>query len=149
MKYVNIETLEIKEIQQLREEFTQTSIPDYADLTNLGYGLINSTNPPFVPEFYRLEQEPPVLVDGVWWEQWSVVPLSAIDRNNYILDIIDRKEREKIMPRVLREATILQLETWAISKGYSLDQFRLANKGYRGLKEFDEEIQQLRSHLIP
>lgn len=52
-----------------------------------------------------------------------------------------------MMPRITREATILQLETGHYPKGYPLEQFRLANKGYRGLKELDEQIQYLRGQL--
>ena len=69
------------------------------------------------------------------------------EHNEAIYFQIDQLERQYMMPRITREATILQLETWALSKGYPLDQFRLANKGYRGLKELDETIQELRGQL--
>ena len=74
-------------------------------------------------------------------------PPTDEDHNEAIYFQIDQLERQYLMPRITREATILQLETWALSKGYSLDQFRLANKGYRGLKELDETIQELRGQL--
>ena len=74
-------------------------------------------------------------------------PPTIEEQNAQILFEIDSLERQYLMPRITREATILQLETWAISQGYPLDQFRLANKGYRGLKELDERIIELRSRL--
>ena len=77
----------------------------------------------------------------------SPPPPTDEEHNEAIYFQIDQLERQYLMPRITREATILQLETWALSKGYSLDQFRLANKGYRGLKELDETIQELRGQL--
>jgi len=74
-------------------------------------------------------------------------PPSIEEQNAQILFEISSLERQYLMPRITREATILQLETWALSQGYSLDQFRLANKGYRGLKELDERIIYLRGQL--
>ena len=74
-------------------------------------------------------------------------PPTIEEQNAQILFEIGSLERQYLMPRITREATILQLETWAISQGYPLDQFRLANKGYRGLKELDERIIELRSRL--
>ena len=56
-------------------------------------------------------------------------------------------EREKMLPRIVREMTIAQLEQWATQQGYPLDQFRLVNKGYRMIKEFDEQIAALRAQL--
>ena len=74
-------------------------------------------------------------------------PPTDEEHNEAIYFQIDQLERQYMMPRITREATILQLETWALSEGYPLDQFRLANKGYRGLKELDETIQELRGQL--
>ncbi len=74
-------------------------------------------------------------------------PPTDEDHNEAIYFQIDQLERQYMMPRITREATILQLETWALSKGYPLEQFRMANKGYRGLKELDEQIQYLRGQL--
>lgn len=74
-------------------------------------------------------------------------PPTDEEHNETIYFQIDQLERQYMLPRITREATILQLETWALSKGYPLDQFRIANKGYRGLKELDEQMQQLRGQL--
>ena len=149
MKYINTTTLEVKELYEIRQENPQMSIPLNADLSSLGFAEVIETIQPIAPAYHKVIELPPVF-NGVDYEQaWSVVPMGKEERNAYIYNLIDIKEREKIMPRILREATILQLETWALSKGYPLDQFRIANKGYGGLKDFDEEIQQLRSHLLP
>ena len=74
-------------------------------------------------------------------------PPTDEEHNESIYFQIDQLERQYLMPRITRETTIFQLETWALSKDYPLDQFRLANKGYRGLKELDETIQELRGQL--
>jgi hypothetical protein len=77
----------------------------------------------------------------------SPPPPTDEEHNESIYFQIDQLERQYLMPRITREAAILQLETWALSQDYLLDQFRLANKGYRGLKELDETIQELRGQL--
>ena len=74
-------------------------------------------------------------------------PPTDEEHNEAIYFQIDQLERQYMMPRITRESTILQHETWALSKGYPLDQFRSANKVYRGLKELDETIQELRGQL--
>ena len=149
MKYIHTTTQEVKELYEIRQENPQMSIPIDADLSSMGFSVVLETVQPIAPPYHKVIEISPVY-NGVDYEQtWSVVPMSKEERNSYICNLIDMKEREKIMPRILREATILQLETWALSKCYPLFQFFLANIGYGGLKDFDEEIQQLRSHLLP
>ena len=87
------------------------------------------------------------LIDEVASTYVPPPPPTDEEHNEAIYFQIDQLERQYLMPRITREATILQLETWALSKGYPLEQFRLANKGYRGLKELDETIQELRGQL--
>ena len=148
MKYINTTTQEVKELYEIRQENPQMSIPVNADLSSLGYASILETQQPTHPDYHKVIENSPVFNGTNYEQSWSVVPMSKDERNAYIYSLIDIKEREKIMPRIVREATILQLETWALSKGYPLDKFRLVNKGYGGLKDFDEEIQQLRGHLL-
>jgi len=84
------------------------------------------------------------------WIEAGGVPLPAdpvVLTPPEILQKIDDMEREKMLPRIVREMTIAQLEAWAMAQGYPLPAFRAANKGYRALKEFDEEIAALRSQL--
>ena len=147
MKYIHSITLIVKNIDEIRKENLNMSIPDGADLQDIGYCKINNTPIPEIPAYHKVVELPPTFNGSVWEEAWEVTPMSKEERNAYIYNLIDLKEREKIMPRITREATILQLETWALSKGYPLEQFRLANKGYRGLKELDETIQELRGQL--
>ena len=106
------------------EQMDQLSIDLGTDLSNYEE-LINEVASTYVP--------PP--------------PPTDEEHNEAIYFQIDQLERQYMMPRITREATILQLETWTLSKGYPLEQFRLANKGYRGLKELDETIQELRGQL--
>ena len=106
-----------EQIEQLRIDLG-TDLPNYEE-------LINEVASTYVP--------PP--------------PPTDEEHNEAIYFQIDQLERQYMMPRITREDTILRLETWALSKGYPLEQFRLANKGYRGLKELDETIQELRGQL--
>lgn len=58
---------------------------------------------------------------------------------------IDALERQYLMPRITRETTIALAEERAAVMGISLEQLRIKNKGYAGLKTLDEQIQALRA----
>lgn len=70
MKYRNIETNEIVYIHKLRQLFPNISIPDYSDLTSLGYKLIVETEPPVKEGFYAVEVDP---VNDV--QTWELIPV--------------------------------------------------------------------------
>lgn len=60
---------------------------------------------------------------------------------------IDSMERESLVARPVREYMILDMEAKAIAAGYTLEQLREQQHGYRRVKEFDEQIQALRAQL--
>jgi len=68
-------------LPQIRKLHPQVSIPDGADLTDLGYYRIESVNPPTVTTTQRLTQgEPEEYESGKWRETWIVtdIPLSEV-----------------------------------------------------------------------
>lgn len=60
----------------LRVDFPNTSFP--ADLSRAvlpeGYVWVAPTSPPECGQFERVEQAAPAQVDGVWTQQWVIVP---------------------------------------------------------------------------
>jgi hypothetical protein len=60
---------------------------------------------------------------------------------------IDALENEYLMPRVTRESLIAMAEERAAALGLTIEQLRIKNKGYAGLKALDEQIAALRIQL--
>ena len=60
---------------------------------------------------------------------------------------IDALESEYLMPRVTRESLIAMAEERAAALGLTIEQLRIKNKGYAGLKALDEQIAALRAQL--
>lgn len=60
---------------------------------------------------------------------------------------IDSMERESLVARPVREYMLLDMEAKALAAGYTLEQLREQQHGYRRVKEFDEQIQALRAQL--
>lgn len=60
---------------------------------------------------------------------------------------IDALESEYLMPRVTRESLIAMAEERAAALGLTIEQLRVKNKGYAGLKALDEQIAALRAQL--
>lgn len=60
---------------------------------------------------------------------------------------IDALENEHLMPRVTRESLIAMAEERALALGLTIEQLRIKNKGYAGLKALDEQIAALRIQL--
>jgi thiamine monophosphate synthase len=60
---------------------------------------------------------------------------------------IDALENEYLMPRVTRESLIAMAEERALALGLTIEQLRIKNKGYEGLKALDEQIAALRIQL--
>jgi len=71
-------------LPQIRKAHPQVSIPEGADLTDLGYYLIETVEPPTVTVNQRLTQgEPEEYAPGHWRETWIVtdIPLSEAKAN--------------------------------------------------------------------
>lgn len=65
---------------EIRKEFPNTSFPrniNSADLTPFGYvNVLEVTPPAFDPLTEKVEQAPPVLVNGAWVQQYEKIELS-------------------------------------------------------------------------
>ena len=73
MNYVNSKTLEVVSLDTIRVNHPNVSIPDGADLTDIGYAKIYP--PVVIPEVgpnQVLVSMAPELVDGVWREVFAV-----------------------------------------------------------------------------
>ena len=75
MNYVNSKTLEVVSLDAIRASHPNMSIPDGADLANIGYAKIYP--PVAIPEVgpnQVLVSMAPELVDGVWREVFALEP---------------------------------------------------------------------------
>lgn len=147
-KYIKLDTQQVQPIGAIRGIFPRTSIPDGADLSHLGYAPLTLTEPPGAPEWHTIEPGEPEQVEGAWRTTWTVREMTAQEKSDSATQQIKQIEAESGIVRILREATILQLEGWATGQGYPLAAFRAANKGYRLLKETDEHIAALRAYIL-
>ena len=148
MRYVHIATLAVATLDEIRRAHPQVSIPEEgADLSELGYAPLIETDPPPAAEWHVVEPAPPV-DDGGWRAAWNVREMTAAEKSEDAATRIEAMEQDALIPRIVREATIFQLEAYAASKGYPLAAFRAANKGYRLLKEADELITNLRGYIL-
>lgn len=148
MSYLKLDTHTRTTIAQIRAQHPQVSIPEGADLTELGYAPLEDTEPPAAPDGHVVEPSEPEEVEGVWRTTWIVREMTAAEKSASAAARIKQIEDETGIVRILREATILQLESWATAQGYPLEAFRAANKGYRLLKETDEFITTLRTFIL-
>lgn len=60
---------------------------------------------------------------------------------------IDALERQYMLPRPVRDVLLGVMEKEAAAAGYTPAQLRLANPGYRRVKELDEQIAALRAQV--
>ena len=60
---------------------------------------------------------------------------------------IDALERQYMLPRPVRDVLLPLMEAKAAELGYTPAQLRIANPGYRRVKELDEQIAALRAML--
>lgn len=148
MKYLHIATYVVEELAAIRAAYPNMSIPDGADLAELGFGMWVDTPPPTPPEWSVAEPGAPQALEQGWCATWVIREMTAAERSAQASQKIEQIERDSQMPRIVREMTLMQLEAWATSQGYPLPAFRLANKGYRLLKEADELIEALRGNIL-
>ena len=148
MNYLHTPTLTPATLGNIRQQHPQVSIPEGADLSDLGYAPLTLTEPPTPPEWHTVEPGEPEQVQGTWRTTWAVREMTAQEKSDHAAQQIKQIEAESGIVRILREATILQLESWAAAQGYPMAAFRAANKGYRLLKETDEHIAALREYIL-
>ena len=94
MNYIHTETLQVRSIGEVRMARPDMSIPDGADLSDIGYAPLRETEPPSAPPGSRVEPAPPVEEGGEWRQAWAVVALTQQE--------IDDARRALVPPRVSR-----------------------------------------------
>lgn len=122
------------------------NLTDPAVRESLGVVEIPDPTPPedYSDEtYYRTEQDdaPYVVYTAKSVEQVTQT------KNARLQAQIDAMEREALVSRPVREYMILDMEAKAIAAGYTLEQLRAGQHGYRKVKEFDESITALRSQM--
>jgi hypothetical protein len=86
MIYVNQETGLKSSIRQIRRANPDVSIPDGADLTHLGYAVLEEVAKP-EPAQYVIEGVPEEYEPGQWRQTWGFMPLA---------DIKERKQQSRV-----------------------------------------------------
>ena len=72
MNYINTTTLVASDLNTLRYQHQNMSIPDGADLTDIGYAKIQPNPPVYDAQTQITTPLPPIEVEGGWTEQWEV-----------------------------------------------------------------------------
>lgn len=93
MTYVNTTTLELTNLSAIRAQHPQVSIPDGADLTELGFGLLVDTPPPSAPG-KKIVAGPPAFSAGAWRKVWVVSDYTAGELDTVKATSGDRIEAE-------------------------------------------------------
>lgn len=81
MSYVNTTTLQIVQANDIMVAYPDVSFPNRAwtneDLQPYGYAnLYYPPNPPVPGRYEKLVELPPAEIDGEWYEQFEVVPMT-------------------------------------------------------------------------
>lgn len=78
MNYINPNTLVVEELQAIREANPQMSIPDGADLSDIGYAKFLTTLAPNVSDRMRqgVRETAPAPVGGAFEQRWEIYSLS-------------------------------------------------------------------------
>lgn len=111
MAYIHVPTLRypLKE-RHIRQENPNTSFPKTFSAPE-GYGLVQPSDQPEHDALtHKVKEDKPVLVDGVWTQQWSVVPLSEeeIGEINQNAARAARAERDRLLAET----------DWVVIKAY-------------------------------
>lgn len=148
MNYIQTNTLQIFSLAEVRAAYPNMSIPDGADLSEFGLEVVQEMPIPVAPEWSVAEPGAPQALEQGWRTTWVIREMTGTERSAYASRKIEQIEDDSRMPRIVREMTLMQIEAWATGQGYPLPAFRLANKGYRLLKEADELIETLRGYIL-
>lgn len=87
MSYINTKTLQVVEASDIILENPQVSFPNRGwtdeEIAPFGYATLNEPNEhPFPGEFEVLTETTPTEIDGKWFKQYVVTPLSADEIQN-------------------------------------------------------------------
>lgn len=77
MNYIRTKTLAVKNLSVIRDENPQMSIPDGADLSDLGYAPVLPTVAPTPGPWGRVVTSPPAQIGGEWYEAYTVESVST------------------------------------------------------------------------
>ncbi|MDP3228407.1 MAG: DUF4376 domain-containing protein [Acidovorax sp.] len=77
MKYLHIATYVVEELAAIRVAYPNMSIPDGADLSDMGFAPLREVAPPEAPPGSRVTLAQPALVEGEWLTQWAIVPIEG------------------------------------------------------------------------
>ena len=77
--YVNTTTLQVVSLDTIRAAFPNMSIPEGADLQDLGYAPLLATAMPVAPAGFKFVAGTPAFSDGAWRATWDQVELSPED----------------------------------------------------------------------
>ena len=71
MKYVKLENGTATNVHEIRKSHPNMSIPENADLTDLGYATLHDGEIPIAPEGKVVVESSPVQRDGKWYTAYS------------------------------------------------------------------------------
>lgn len=77
MNYIHIPTLQVASLAQIRATNPHMSIPDGADLTDLGYAKVLPSQPPVPGPWQRVIAVAPEQLNGEWVEAYAIESMSA------------------------------------------------------------------------
>ena len=78
MDYLRLSDATQQSLYAIREQHPNTSIPDGADLSDMGYAPLTATEPPAIDRLTQsLTRDGCELVDGQWQYKWTVTALDA------------------------------------------------------------------------
>jgi len=78
MKYINTTSMQVSDLGTIRYQHPNMSIPDGADLSDIGYEKVYPSRPTYDPATQYITPLPPAELDGTWTEQWQVNDLPPV-----------------------------------------------------------------------
>lgn len=79
MNYINNITLQVMSLDTIRGAYPNMSIPEGADLLDLGYAPLVDVAMPAAPVGFKVVSGPPTFADGAWRITWEVISLTSGD----------------------------------------------------------------------
>ena len=117
---------------EIRKEFPNTSFPkniNAADLTSFGYVSVLEIAPPsFDPLTEKVEQAPPVLVSGVWVQQYEKIELAKEESDRRKAEAAESKASAQ---RGQRNDLLSETDYLALSDATLTDEMRTYRQALR------------------
>jgi len=138
-----------KDTKKRANQFAPYTAPDGTKYSRVPMELLEEVVEPQPPEdynedlYYRSEQdEAPYVV----FTRKSDEQIAEQARARAAMEI-ESLERQHMLPRPVRDSLLALAEKEAAALGYTSEQLRVVNAGYRRVKELDEQINELRMKL--